>query len=186
MRLIKIVSLMIICGALSACATQTVVKKTVPTRIASPNPFAYMRKSAVCKVEPIKKGTDGTLSTTMTVRSDGGLCELKVSQANGKAYVSFGVEPPPDHGKVFLYSLDNDTHVTYTPTLGYAGQDKFNVTLLPAAGQKRDHLVVTAQVDATGVAVPHPVITEPKHEESRHHYHSLRKKNHHSVSEHKR
>ena len=50
---------MMVCGALSACATTAVVKKTAPTRVASPNPFAYMRKSAVCKVEPVKKDADG-------------------------------------------------------------------------------------------------------------------------------
>ena len=183
MRLTKIIVLTIACGVVSACTTTTAVKKSVPMRVASPNPFAYMKKSAVCKVEPVKKDADGNLSTTMTVRSDGGLCEFKVSQPNGKAYISFGVEPPPQHGKAFLYSLDDDTHVTYTPTLGYAGQDKFDVTLLPAPGQKRDHLVVVAYVDATGVPAPYPVTTESNHVESRHHF--TRKRSHRVVSVHK-
>ena len=184
MRLTKIISLLMAGGVLSACATTVAVKKSAPPpRVGSPNPFAYMKKSAVCKVDPIKKDSDGNLSTTMTVRSDGGLCEFKVSQSNGKAYISFGVEPPPDHGKAFLYSLDNDTHVTYTPTLGYAGQDKINVSLLPAAGQKRDHLVVIAHVDATGVPVPYPITTESNHGESKHRF--TRKRRHRAVSAYK-
>ncbi|GBQ50053.1 hypothetical protein AA18895_1816 [Acetobacter ghanensis DSM 18895] len=97
----------------------------------------------------------------MTVRSDDGLCEVLVSQPNGKPYLSFGVAPAPEHGKAFLYTLDNDTHVTYTPTQGYAGQDKFTVILIPGPGQQRTRLTVTAQVDATGVFVPHPAVTAP-------------------------
>lgn len=120
-----------------------------------------MKKSAVCKTTPVVKGADGQLSTTMTVRSDDGLCEVLVSQPGGKAYASFGVAPPPDHGKAFLYSLDGSTHVTYTPTLGYAGQDTFTVILIPGPGQARTHLTVTAQVDATGVYIPRPAVTAP-------------------------
>ena len=162
MRLRGIAGLALTGGLLAACATTS-----GPVRTGSPNPFGYMKKSAVCKVDPIQKGANGQLSTTMTVRSDDGLCELKVSQTNGKAYVSFGVEPAPEHGKAFLYSLDDDTHVSYTPTLGYAGQDKFTVTLIPGPGQERTVLNVTAQVDATGVVIPHPAITGPKPAESK-------------------
>ncbi|MFT9253890.1 MAG: Ig-like domain-containing protein, partial [Acetobacter okinawensis] len=89
------------------------------------------------------------------------LCEVLVSQPDGKPYLSFGVAPAPEHGKAFLYSLDNDTHVTYTPTLGYAGQDKFTVILIPGPGQQRTRLTVTAQVDATGVYIPRPAVTAP-------------------------
>ena len=86
---------------------------------------------------------------------------MLVPQPAGKPYMSFGVAPAPEHGKAFLYSLDNDTHVTYTPTLGYAGQDKFTVILIPGPGQQRTRLTVTAQVDATGVFIPRPAVTAP-------------------------
>ncbi|MCX2559944.1 hypothetical protein OQ252_00820 [Acetobacter farinalis] len=113
-----------------------------------------MKKSAVCQTTPLKKEADGSLSTTMTVRSDDGLCDLKVSQDSGKAYASFGVSPAPEHGKTFLYSLDDDTHVSYTPTMGYAGPDSFTAILVPGPGAKRTNLKVTVQVDATGVVLP--------------------------------
>lgn len=155
-RLRGIAGLTLTAGMLAGCAT------TVgPVHVGSPNPFGYLKKSAVCSTTPIKKEADGQLSTTMTVRSDDGLCEVLVSQPDGKPYLSFGVAPAPEHGKAFLYSLDNDTHVTYTPTLGYAGQDKFTVILIPGPGQQRTRLTVTAQVDATGVYIPRPAVTAP-------------------------
>ncbi|MBO1323755.1 hypothetical protein K2X14_01130 [Acetobacter sp. TBRC 12305] len=156
MRLRGIAGLALTGSMLAGCATTG-----GPVHLGSPNPFGYMKKSAVCKTTPVQKGADGQLSTTMTVRSDDGLCELLISQPNGKAYASFGVTPPPDHGKAFLYSLDDNTHVTYTPTLGYAGQDTFTVVLIPGRGLPRTRLTVTAQVDATGVYIPHPAVSAP-------------------------
>ena len=151
MRLRGIAVLALTGGMLAGCATTG-----GPVTSGSPNPFGYMKKSAVCQTTPVKKAADGSLSTTMTGRSDDGLCDLKVSQDNGKAYASFGVSPAPEHGKAFLYSLDNDTHVTYTPTMAYAGQDTFTAILVPGPGEKRTRLTVTAQVDATGVVLPRP------------------------------
>lgn len=153
MRLRGIAVLALTGGMLAGCATTG-----GPVITGSPNPFGYMKKAAVCQTTPLKKGADGSLSTTMTVRSDDGLCELKVSQDSGKAYASFGVSPSPEHGKAFLYNLDNDTHVTYTPTMGYAGQDTFTAILVPGPGVKRTRLTVTAQVDATGVVLPKPPV----------------------------
>ncbi|GAN60251.1 Ig-like domain-containing protein [Acetobacter cibinongensis] len=153
MRLRGIAVLALTGGLLAGCATTS-----GPVRTGTPNPFGYLKKSAVCSTTPVKTGPDGQLSTTMTVRSDDGLCELKLSQPSGKAYASFGVSPAPEHGKAFLYSLDDDTHVSYTPTMGYAGTDSFTVTLIPGGGQKRTRLTVTAQVDATGVVIAKPVV----------------------------
>ncbi|ATJ91058.1 Ig-like domain-containing protein [Acetobacter tropicalis] len=153
MRLRGIAVLALTGGMLAGCATTS-----GPVQVGTPNPFGYMKKSAVCSTTPIKTGADGQMSTTMTVRSDDGLCELKISQPSGKSYASFGVSPAPEHGKAFLYSLDRDTHVTYTPTMGYAGTDTFTVILVPGPGEKRTRLTVTAQVDATGVVLPRPVV----------------------------
>ncbi|GAN62752.1 hypothetical protein AA0313_0633 [Acetobacter indonesiensis NRIC 0313] len=159
MRLQGIAVLALTGGMLAGCATTS-----GPIQTGSPNPFGYMKKSAVCSTTPVKAGANGQLATTMTVRSDDGLCELKISQPSGKSYASFGVTPAPEHGKAFLYNLDNDTHVTYTPTMGYAGTDTFTVILVPGPGEKRTNLTVTAQVDATGVVLPKavvPAVTAP-------------------------
>lgn len=163
MRLRGIAVLALTGGMLAGCATTG-----GPVVTGSPNPFGYIKKSAVCQTTPLKKGADGSLSTTMTVRSDDGLCELKLSQDSGKAYASFGVSPSPEHGKAFLYNLDNDTHVTYTPTMAYAGQDTFTAILVPAPGEKRTRLTVAVQVDATGVVLPKaPAPVESKAEASK-------------------
>jgi len=140
---------------LAGCATTT---GSVSAPAGSPNPFGYLKTSAVCTTTPVTAGADGQLSTTMTVRSDDGLCELKVSQPGGGAYASFGVDPVPEHGKALIYDLDSDTHITYTPTLGYAGTDEFVVTLIPIAGGARQHLKVSVKVDATGVVAAKPVV----------------------------
>ncbi|MBS4076453.1 hypothetical protein KGY14_14780 [Ameyamaea chiangmaiensis] len=132
--------------------------------IAPPNPFGYMKRSAVCDVSPVKAAPDGSLSVSMKVRSDDGLCSVPVQTAKGAAYASFGVTSAPDHGKVFLYNYDDQTWVTYTPTTAYAGTDSFNATLIPGAGDSRVKLRVDATMDAIGVVVPRavvPAVTAP-------------------------
>ncbi|MFT8469119.1 MAG: Ig-like domain-containing protein, partial [Acetobacter syzygii] len=89
------------------------------------------------------------------------VCEARVAHPKLTKSLTLAAARAPEHGKAFLYSLDNDTHVTYTPTQGYAGQDKFTVILIPGPGQQRTRLTVTAQVDATGVFIPHPAVTAP-------------------------
>ncbi|AOX18306.1 hypothetical protein [Kozakia baliensis] len=145
---------------LAACAQKPVVQRVVP-----PNPFGYQKVSAVCHVSPVTKAADGSLSATMTVRSDDGLCALSVQKAGNTSYASFGVSPAPEHGKAFLYNYDDHTYVTYTPQTAYSGTDSFTATLIPGGGQPRAKLHVVATVDATGVTIATakpPAVTEPK------------------------
>ncbi|GBQ45418.1 hypothetical protein KOE73_10545 [Acidomonas methanolica] len=139
--------------ALAACA-----QKPLPQHIAPPNPFGYQKVSAVCQTSPVKTAPDGSMSVSMKVRSDDGLCSLRIQQPGGKSYASFGVDPSPTHGKAFLYNYDDSTVVDYTPTTAYAGPDRFVVILIAAPGKPRTHLAVDATVDATGVPVPKPVV----------------------------
>ncbi|MFW7269816.1 hypothetical protein ACMAUO_18015 [Gluconacetobacter sp. Hr-1-5] len=124
-----------------------------------PDPFGYMKRSAVCQVGPVK-ASGPARKTTMAVRSDDGNCPVLV-QDGEHAYASFGVSPAPEHGKAFLYNHNDHTVVMYTPNTAYAGQDHFGVTLIRGPGQPRDTLDVTATVDATGVVVPTPMVTAP-------------------------
>ncbi|AQS86777.1 hypothetical protein AA101099_0047 [Neoasaia chiangmaiensis NBRC 101099] len=137
--------------ALAACAQKPVVQ-----RVAPPNPFGYQKKSAVCQTTPIVTAADGSKTVSMTVRSDDGLCALKVQQADNTNYASFGVSPTPQHGKAFLYNYDGATYVNYTPSTAYAGTDSFTAVLIPGGGRPRVKLAVTASVDATGVPVAQP------------------------------
>ncbi|WP_040509722.1 hypothetical protein [Gluconobacter morbifer] len=143
---------------LSGCAQKPIVQRSV-----APNPFGYQKVSAVCRVSPVTRAPDGTMHVNMTVRSDDGLCSIAVQKPlpMGGSYTSFGVDPAPEHGKAFLYNYDGHTYVNYTPATAYAGTDTFTAELIPGNGGKREHLVITATVDATGVVVarPAPVAT---------------------------
>ncbi|MDI6653439.1 hypothetical protein QMA67_10880 [Gluconobacter japonicus] len=141
---------------LSGCAQQPIVQRSV-----APNPFGYQKVSAVCHVSPVTTATDGTMSVNMTVRSDDGLCAISVQKPGTGSYASFGVSPAPEHGKAFLYNYDGRTYVNYTPATAYAGADTFTAELIPGGGKKREHLVVHATVDATGVVVAKPAVAAP-------------------------
>lgn len=126
-----------------------------------PDPFGYMKRSAVCQVSPVKSVGPAQKTATMSVRSDDGNCVVLVQQDGERSYASFGVAPAPEHGKAFLYNYNNHTYVMYTPNTAYAGQDRFSVTLIRGPGQPRDTLDVMATVDATGVVVPSPMVMAP-------------------------
>ena len=128
-----------------------------PEAAVAPNPFGYLKRSAVCTVAPIVAGPAGR-STSIAVRSDDGLCTVAVSQPDGTAYASFLLQPLPVNGKAFIYNYNNQTLVNYTATTAYSGPDSFTVSLIPTAGGPRQTLLVNAMVDATGVARPAPAL----------------------------
>ncbi|BCI66990.1 hypothetical protein AA0242T_0051 [Acetobacter aceti NRIC 0242] len=130
-------------------------------RYGSPDPFGYMKTSAVCQTTKPTTDAQGDRVATMTVRSDDGRCVLAVAPPDGGAYASFGVSPTPEHGKAFLYTLDGQTQIAYTPVMAYSGPDKFSVVLIRGPGQKRDNLTVNVTVDATGVVIPKPAVSAP-------------------------
>ncbi|MCQ8242393.1 hypothetical protein [Rhizosaccharibacter radicis] len=162
-------------GGLSACAPRPVPVAAAPV---APDPFGYIRKSAVCTPGPVVATANGGHVATMAVRSDDGECQLPVTLASfdppvvGKkkrdeapapdvAFASFLMQTAPLHGKAFIYNYNNRTLITYTPTTAYAGPDSFTVSLIPAVGKPRTLLQVNATVDATGVTPP-PAPVAPK------------------------
>lgn len=133
---------------LAGCSAPEVVQQIVPP----PNPFAYQKLSSLCEVSPLETAPDGKMSVAMRASSDDGHCAVSVSKGGGGSYVSFGVEPAPEHGKAFLYNYNGRTYVNYTPISTYKGEDKFGVLLIPDKGQQRRWLFVNVKVD--------PVVTE--------------------------
>ena len=133
-------------GLLGGCAHR--VEPTAP-----PNPFGYMKPSAVCVVGPVSKTASGLL-TTMKARSDDGLCSVRLTAPDGGAYASFLLSTLPAHGTSFIYNYNGRTVVTYTATTAYAGNDAFRVSLVPQGGAPRVPLTVNVAVDATGVTPP--------------------------------
>jgi hypothetical protein len=143
-------------GVLAGCAP----KPPPPQPVAiAPDPFGYIKKSAVCTIGPFKPAATGGRVVTMAVRSDDGECQVPVAQDTRTAYASFGLQTAPTHGKAFIYNYNNQTLVTYTPTTAYAGPDSFTVNLIPGGGKPRTTLQVLATVDATGVTPPAPPVT---------------------------
>ena len=126
-----------------------------PAEQVAPDPFAYLKRSALCsagKLAPIPQGRAVTIRT----RSDGGLCTVTVDQPEGGAYASFVLSTLPMHGNSFIYNYDKRTRVTYTADTAYAGPDAFAVSLIPGDGKPRSLLRVDVSSDATGVPRPMP------------------------------
>ncbi len=129
-----------------------------PVAAIAPDPFGYLKRSAVCTVSPVTTGPAGR-SVTMAVRSDDGLCAVAVSQPDGTAYASFLLQDLPEHGKAFIHNYNNQTLIDYTATTAYAGPDGFSVSLVSSDGGPRTLLHVATTVDATGV--PRPAVVTP-------------------------
>jgi hypothetical protein len=151
-------------GLLAGCAV-----KPPPAPPVAPNPFGYLKRSAVCTTGPIGKTPEGQ-SVTIKTRSDDGLCGITVSQPGDGAYASFLLTTLPMHGDSFIYNYNKQTYVTYTATTAYAGPDSFTVSLVPGGGKPRSALRVDVSVDATGVALPPPpVVAKPEPKVTTHH-----------------
>ncbi|MXV43831.1 hypothetical protein GS501_02030 [Saccharibacter sp. 17.LH.SD] len=121
---------------------------------AVPNPFGYEKTSSLCEVAPLQTSADGHMSVEMTVGSGEGHCAVAIKKDGGGSYASFGVNPPPEHGKAFLYNYDGHTYISYTPVSAYEGQDQFGVELIPAHDRPRRQLTVKVTVKAVGVSAP--------------------------------
>ena len=165
MRLRSTAISLTIAGLLAGCAQKPL---TQPEPIA-PNPFGYLKRSAVCSATPLGKTPEG-LGVAIKTRSDDGLCSVSLSQPEGGAYASFLLSTLPSHGKSFIYNYNKQTIVTYTAATAYAGMDSFVVGLVPGTDRPRTSLKVDVAVDNTGVAVPPPpvIAATPAAKSSRH------------------
>ncbi|MCX8667402.1 hypothetical protein J3T99_07240 [Acetobacteraceae bacterium B3987] len=134
----------------------------------SPNPFANEKRAAHCEVSPVQTdAATGRMSVSMTVSAgDGGMCPFSISKGGGGSYVSFGLVPPPENGKAFLYNYNGRTYVEYTPAADYKGADAFTVELIPAHAQPRRQLQVRVQVEQAALTAAPAVESEKKTVES--------------------
>ncbi len=88
--------------------------------------------------------TDGkTSEVKMTVSNDGGWCGI-VAQRGGRPYDSGLLPVRPDNGKLLVHRVGDITRITYTPTRGYVGPDKFTVKLIPGDAVVNVTVAVTA------------------------------------------
>ncbi len=131
-----------------------------PAEQVAPDPFGYLKRSALCSPGKLATTPQGR-AVTIRTRSDGGLCTVALSQPEGGAYASFVLSGLPMHGSSFIYNYDKRTHVTYTADTAYAGADAFAVSLIPGNGKPRSLLRVEVSADATGVPPPPAAAAPP-------------------------
>ena len=79
----------------------------------------------------------------MTVGNDGGWCGI-VLQRGGRPYDSGLLPVRAEHGKVLVHRVGDITRISYTPTRGYVGADKFTVKLIPGDATVQVAVTVTA------------------------------------------
>ncbi len=156
MRLRSTAISLTIAGLLAGCAQKPLPQ---PEPIA-PNPFGYLKRSAVCSASPMARTPEG-LGVAIKTRSDEGLCSVSLSQPEGGAYASFLLSTLPAHGKSFIYNYNKQTVITYSAATAYAGADSFVVGLVPGADRPRTSLRVDVTVDNTGVTLPQPAVAAP-------------------------
>ena len=170
MRVRVAIVCMTLTGLLAGCVHPPLPQ---PAPVA-PNPFGYLKRSAVCTVGPIRVVPSQGRAVDIKTRSDDGLCGIAIAQPEGEAYASFLLATLPVHGNSFIYNYNKQTYVTYTANTAYAGPDAFTVSLVPGGGKPRTSIAVTVSVDATGVvlppppAVPKPVTKNPTRRKIRH------------------
>lgn len=83
-----------------------------------------------CTVSKTVPEAGKSVQANLSMGNDGGWCALTVA-ADGKPYGAGLLTTRPQHGKVFIHTVGNDTRIDYTPDRGFTGADKFSVKLLP-------------------------------------------------------
>ena len=85
-------------------------------------------KAASCTASPVQPEAGKTVTATVTT-GGGGWCALTVA-TGGKPYAAGLVERRPEHGRVYIHSVGDETRVDYTPDAA-AVADTFTVELIP-------------------------------------------------------
>lgn len=147
--------------ALQACAPR-------PQATHTPLPvYAIDQAGAAqsCIVSPLKPAlADGKESaTTMTLANDGGWCAIAVHQDGPAPFTAGLLTTRPEHGKVFVHSVGDETRIDYTPESRFGGNDSFVVRLLPGDAVIQAAAMVSITPGAASpVAEPPPVKPLPK------------------------
>nr|WP_321985588.1 hypothetical protein [uncultured Lichenicoccus sp.] len=165
-------------GLLAGC-----VQKPLAPAAVAPNPFGYLKRSALCSIGPISKTATGR-AVAIKARSDDGSCDVAIDQPGGGGYASFVLTTLPTHGKSFIYNYNSKTYVTYTADTAYAGPDSFTVGLVAGGGQPRSALQVDVTADATGVALPPPPVAAPTEEHPKSKRRGVRRRHHTTPASH--
>jgi hypothetical protein len=96
----------------------------------------------VCTAPPVTPTSGHTVDAAIKLGNDGGWCAITVNN-NGRPFDAGLLASAPEHGKVLIHTVGNDTRIDYTPPARYAGADAFTVRLLPGDAMIRVTATVT-------------------------------------------
>ena len=82
----------------------------------------------VCTAPPVTPAAGHTTDAAIKLGNDGGWCAITVNN-NGRPFEAGLLAAEPEHGKVLIHTVGNDTRIDYTPAAQYAGADAFTVRL---------------------------------------------------------
>lgn len=86
----------------------------------------------------------------MRLDNDGGWCALATHQDGPVPFIAGLLTTRPEHGKVFVHSVGDDTRLDYTPEPHFGGNDSFAVQLVPSDAVIR--VVVMASIGPEAAA----------------------------------
>ena len=96
----------------------------------------------VCTAPPVTPAAGHTIDAAIKLGNDGGWCAITVNN-NGRPFDAGLLAAAPQHGKVLIHTVGNDTRIDYTPATRYAGPDAFTVRLVPGDATIRVTATVT-------------------------------------------
>ena len=117
-----------------ATAATALLLQGCAQRAAGPAPRVFAADmtgaAKVCTAPPVNAAAGRTIDAAIKLGNDGGWCAITVNN-NGRPFDAGLLSAAPQHGKVLIHTVGNDTRIDYTPTARYAGDDAFSVKLLP-------------------------------------------------------
>lgn len=129
-------------SALQACAPQAPAHQ--PTR------QYYVDQGGVaptCNASKVELRDGQETAGEMTVGGGPGRCSFTVSR-DGNPFGAGLLTLRPEHGKVYVHTVGDDTRVDYTPAPAFGGPDRFAVKFVPGNAVLR--------VSVTAIASPAP------------------------------
>lgn len=136
-------------AGLQACAPQAT---RTPTRQYFVDQGGIAPTCTTSKIE-LKDGQEATAE--MTVGGGAGRCSFSFSR-DGNPYGAGLLTLRPEHGKVYVHTVGDDTRIDYTPQPTHSGPDRFVVTLVPGNASLRVNVTAIASP-----APPPPAVTAP-------------------------
>jgi hypothetical protein len=96
-----------------------------------------------CMAPPVTPAPGHTIDAAIKLGNDGGWCAITVNN-NGRPFEAGLLVAQPQHGKVLIHTVGNDTRIDYTPAAQYGGPDAFAVKLVPGDATIRVAASVTS------------------------------------------